>query len=370
MHRLTLYIFRQMAGAAVSILVLVVFLGWLSQVLTNFALVTGKGQSLVTLVAHTGLLLPTIVDIALPISVMLGMTRVLRAMSSSRELHMVHAAGRIGALWGAAALTIVAGVVALTLSANIIKPLADRAIDRQLRQINADLISQATVTGRFIQIEPGVTMRIDGRAADGTIEGFFLHDGRSADVEQTVYARAAAVTDLDDGIDVRLDGGSLQFLDRQSGFVSAVRFEHYQLGVADLVAVGADPGNPAFQTTPELLAADASLRTRTSWRMEIDRRLSQSLFVVSFAVLATLTMGFPGGAARRRRVPTEVLLFAMAVATQLVEALVDGQAWRNPDFAPVLYAAPLLPLAIAPVLAWRRMGWGPAVSRLRRWALR
>jgi lipopolysaccharide export system permease protein len=370
MHRLPIYIFRNFADAILGVVALALALGWLTQVLRYFALVTGKGQSLLVLVGQTGLLFPDIVAVVLPACVIIGMARTLRSFEASRELHAIHGAGRIGALMaaGAAVAVIVSLVTAATV--HFVKPATTVALERQSRAINADLIASTSTEGRFIEIEKGITLRIDRRNASGAMEGFFLHDDRDPEVEQTIYAASANVTRLEEGIDVELRNGSLQFLDRASGLLSAVRFERYQLGITELVTPSATFLTPRFRSTPELIADLADDPGDGPRRADLHTRLAAPLYVLSFAALTMFVMGFPGGQSVRRRVPPEIWLVAVAVAVQTAGSAAGQIAAQSGVALPLIYLAPLLPLVPALILAWRRLGWSHQAGRLRRWASR
>jgi lipopolysaccharide export system permease protein len=66
MLRLSRYIFGQITGATLNVFLLILFIGWLTQILTQFSIVTVKGQNVLTFLGQTGLLLPTIAAIILP----------------------------------------------------------------------------------------------------------------------------------------------------------------------------------------------------------------------------------------------------------------------------------------------------------------
>lgn len=370
MQRLTFYIFSEFVRAVVGILVLVVFLGWLTQVLGRFFVVTAKGQTLLILLAQTGFILPTIINVMLPAAVLLGLARVLRAFDESRELHSIHSAGRIGAIVRAASAVAVLAAAVLAVGTNFLEPAARLASVRQLSQINADVIARASVAGVFTRIESGMTLRIDRRTRSGEIEGFFFHDDRDPDVEQTIFAQSASVSQTEAGIGVVLNNGSLQFHDRETGYVSMVRFDRYELGNAELVEPPESFRGPQFLTTSELLAAPAADLERPRWQSEVHLRLVLPLYLISLAALTVTAMGFPGTAARPGRLPIELWLLGVAVLTQAFGAGFVRLSWQTPELLYLLHATALTPLVAALVIAYRRLGWGLVWSRVRGWLVR
>ncbi len=361
MLRLSRYIFGQITGATLNVFLLILFIGWLTQVLNQFSIVTVKGQNVLTFLGQTGLLLPTIAAIILPACLMLGLARALRQFDQSRELHTIHGAGRFGALAGAvagAALVIVLWQGALI---HFAEPLSTRAAAAQMRAINADLIARASVAGVFTEIEPGVTLRIDRRTSGGEMEGFFLHDDRNPEFSQTILAARASVARLGDGIDVSLEDGSIAFRDKATGNLSSVNFVRYGLGAADIIEIGGDPTGAQFRTTPQLLALLAENQADTRVNATLHLRFSLPIYAATLATLCFFALGFPGNATQKRRVPIELPLLGFAIVIQgLGVAMAEG-AFRDASLIPVLYAVPLLPLIPAAWLAFRRLGRAPRI---------
>ena len=370
MLRLTNYVFWNLAGAILGVVALALTLGWLTQVLRWFALVTTKGQSILVLLGQTGLLFPDIVAVVLPVCVIVGMARTLRAFDASRELHAIHGAGRIGSLVTATIAVTLVLAAAMAVTVNFVKPATTVALERQSRAINADLIASTSTAGRFIEIENGITLRIDRRGAGGAMQGFFLRDTRDAAIEQTIYAASANVTRLEEGIDLELADGSLQFLDRATGLLSAVRFERYRLGVTELVEPSTTFGAPRYQPTPALIADIAARPDDIRGGAELHVRLAAPLYVLSFAALTFVVMGFPSGPSTHRRAPPELGLLAIAVAVQAAGTAVGQIAAQWAPAMAITYLVPLLPLLPAVFLAWQRLGWGSAAVRFRKWATR
>jgi lipopolysaccharide export system permease protein len=241
------------------------------------------------------------------------------------------------------------------------EPLSMRAAAIQLRAINADLIARASVAGVFTEIEPGVTLRVDRRISAGEMEGFFLHDDRNPEFSQTILASQASVARTADGIDVSLSNGSIAFRDRATGNVSTVNFVRYGLGAADIIETGGEPGGAQFRTTPQLMASLAADPGDARAIATLHLRISLPLYAATLAALCFFTLGFPGNAALKRRVPVEIWLLTFAIIVQGVGVAIAETAYRDSAFVPLLYAVPLLPLLPAAWLTFRRFGRGPRI---------
>lgn len=366
MLRLSRYIFGQLLDATIRVLALVVTIGWLVQLLGSFSLVTDKGQSLLVLLTNTGLLMPSVISAVLPACVVLGFGRAFREMDNSRELQSIHGTGRISPiLIGFGAATLLAALLMAGME-HFIKPAAQQAAARQLTEVNADVIARTSTAGAFTQVESGVTLRIDGRAPDGGISGFFLEDARGDEVVQTIHAQSASVERVDEGIQVVLGQGTLQVLDRETGYLSSVRFARYQLATADLIAVDSVFDAARFLSTPELVAGLGEHADKPRWTGELHMRLALPLFLVGVAALTLVTMGFPHSRPQRQRFPIEMRLLLVAVAIHAAGAVAVVASWRNGAFQPLVYLIVSAPLAAAAGLGWIRFGGSATGLTLRR----
>src|SRR5260370_41623271 len=87
------YIFRTTFGAFLVVLVSVTTLMWITQALRDVYLMTNEGQSILTFVRLTGLIIPLLVMIIAPIAFMVAMTYVLNKLATDSELIVMNAAG-------------------------------------------------------------------------------------------------------------------------------------------------------------------------------------------------------------------------------------------------------------------------------------
>ena len=147
-------------------------LAWLTRSLRLFDLVTAKGQDMLTLAGQASLITVPLGRETIYICLGVGIARALSVMQNSRELHTIHISGRISALWGAVALYIAVGTLAVVLLTNWLDPLSRRQMIDWSANIAADLVGRSLQPGQFTPVAEGVTLSIGGRQADGTVERF------------------------------------------------------------------------------------------------------------------------------------------------------------------------------------------------------
>ncbi|WP_029042751.1 LptF/LptG family permease [Cucumibacter marinus] len=354
--RLIRYLAMRFTRDTGNILVVIAFIGFLSQMIRYFDLVTGKGQGLADVILQAGLVLPVVIQAVLPISMMLGLARSLRHLSATRELHIIHGAGRLTPLFAAFALFILGGTVLVGGLAHFVEPLANRASTIQNERISTDIVARAGRAGAYVEVTDGVTFRIEGRDPDGTLRGFFLHDDRAEDRSQTFYADTAVLDSQAEAVNVVLSNGVVQYRNRESGRLSSVSFSRYLINLEDLSRpAGFDARQPALRTSVGISEALFAGKASQAWTAAFHSRFGLMLQPLALGTLVLFALGFPSGKRRSRWLPPELWLLTIAIASTLINLYPQQSAAQNPGMIPFIYVAPLLPLLLAAVFAWRRL---------------
>ena len=87
------YIFTRMLRAFVLTLVVLSATVWLSQALREFDLVSAMGQTIVTFLQITLLLLPALATVVSPVAILIGVIYTFRTLNDGSELVVINAAG-------------------------------------------------------------------------------------------------------------------------------------------------------------------------------------------------------------------------------------------------------------------------------------
>lgn len=357
MDRLSRYLQGQFFAQALTIFAAGGALIWLMQLLRLFDLVSAKGQNFLTLMGQSALTTPTFARSILYVCFAIGLVRGLRALQSSRELHTIHAAQRTQALWRAIIVFSLVGAALVTLVANWIEPNARRVSADWSAEIAADIVGRALAPGRFTEIERGLVFSISGRQRDGTLENFFFDD-TTTETRRTYFAETASVFQDEDGYQLILNDGAIQYEDPGRQGLSQVRFAQYHISLASLLdATEATRGRDQADTIALLMAIADGSEGAAALRM-VHERLADTLRALAMCALAASLCAYPDGGRGRRRVPVELVILLVAFAEQAISAFSGGGARH--------YIASSVILAFALALLWLRSRWAFFLPRRRR----
>lgn len=356
MDRLSRYLQGQFFAQALTIFAAGGALIWLMQLLRLFDLVSAKGQNFLTLMGQSALTTPTFARSILYVCFAIGLVRALRGLQASRELHTIHAAQRTGSLWQAVIAFSLIGAAAVTLVANWIEPNARRISTDWSAEIAADIVGRALVPGQFTEIEDGLVFSIAARQRDGTLVDFFFDD-TTTDTRRTYFAQTASVFQDEDGYQLILNDGAIQYEGAGRSGLSQIRFAQYHISLASLLEAGSTTRGLEQADTASILAAVAAGEEGESAMRLVHQRMADTLRALAICALAAALCAYPDGGRGRRRIPVELVILLVAFAEQAISAFSGGGARH--------YFAPSAVLAIAIVLLWLRSRYAFLQPRLR-----
>lgn len=355
MDRLSRYLLTQFLAQALTIFAAGGVLIWLMQLLRLFDLVSAKGQNILTLMGQSALTTPTFARSILYVCFAIGLVRGLRALHQSRELHTIHAAQRTGALWRAIIAFTLVGATAVGLVANWIEPHSRRVAADWSAEIAADIVGRALVPGRFSEVENGLVFSISARHPDGTLVDFFFDDSTNSDTRRTYFADTASVFQDEDGYQLILNDGAIQYESGERSGLSQIRFVQYHISLASLIEAGSQTRGIDQADTLDLLGQIQAEEIRNP-RQAIDAihgRLADTIRALALCVFVAALCAFPDGKRAARRVPLELVVLLVAFAEQAVSAFTGGGANH--------YITPSLILFASLLFLWRkasRADWG------------
>ncbi|SFZ80897.1 lipopolysaccharide export system permease protein [Devosia enhydra] len=312
MKRLPLYLARLFASDTAQLFAVAIFLLYLIQCLRIFDLVAVRGQNILTLLGQATLALPPLMIVFFYVCLGIGIGRALRGLQASHELHIIHASARVPALLQALLMTIGGGALGVLVLTHIFEPVANRNINEWSAAIAADLVGRTLLPNRFVEVAPGVTVVIGGRAGNGEITDFFADDARSPEQRRTYVAAQATVGMDEDGYVLQLREGKLQYM-TATGQYSEVAFDRYDMAVDRLTGAVEDRDLVAETATPALLAAASANGGLSPAAVEaIFRRSAEALRVIGLGLLAGAIAAFPHGRRTRRQLPLEIGILLLA----------------------------------------------------------
>jgi len=295
------YIFRTTLGAFVLILISLTLVIWLATALRDLDLMTSQGQTILTFVAITSLVIPQLILVIAPIALVIAAAHVLNKLATDSELIVMNAAGM--SPWRLfRAFMAVAGVVCvlvLVLSAYL-SPLSLRELRRLAAKARADFVTNIVQPGRFITLERGLTFHIRERQADGLLLGVFVDDRRDPKDQSTILAEQGKILQNDQGTYLLLQTGNVQRHKAEDQDPNIVLFDRYAFDMSRLA--GAAQTGPVVYSVRERNLWDllfpnrydqVLLKEPGEFRAEMHDRLVAPLYPLAFMIVAFAYLGAP-----------------------------------------------------------------------------
>jgi lipopolysaccharide export system permease protein len=291
--------FRTTMGAFVITLVSLTVVMWFTQAIREFDLITSQRQTVFVFIGITGLLIPLLVMMIAPISLVLAVAHVLNKLSSDSEIIVMNAAGvspwRLVSPFIAAAL-----VVSLLVSviAAYVSPLSLRELRDWATQVRADILTNIVQPGRFATVGGNLTFHIADRRPNGLLLGIFLDDRRDPNEHATYLAEQGEIVKNDTGSFLVLEKGSVQRLEAGQRDPRIVTFDRYAFDLSKFTSgQQAVIYNVREKYIWELIwprAEDALYVAQSGeYRSELHDRLATPLYPLAFVILAYAFLGPP-----------------------------------------------------------------------------
>jgi len=376
------YVFRQTSSALLLVLLSLTGIVWISLALRELNVVTSGGQSALTLIKMTTLGLPGFVAVITPFALLITVIHTLNRLNSDSEIIVLTASG-------ATAWTIVKPLVALAVAVmlfisfvnHLASPWSLRLLRDTILQIRTDLLTQVIQPGRFSSPEKGLTFHIRERALDGTLYGLVMHDERKEDEVQTYLAdKGVLIEDKGQTYLFMTDGNILRRSGKLGDPTQIIEFDKYAIDLDQLQEKTDDDSfelkprerylselvdsEPSSPPAPPAAAKAKRSKDADPGRLtaEIHERFSNALYPLAFTLMAIAVVG-QAQSTRQNRNLRMGMCFLAGVAIRLSGLATNNIVVVHPGAAPVMYAIPLVAIAISLVLIVR--GARPA----RRWPL-
>jgi lipopolysaccharide export system permease protein len=351
------YIFRTTLGAFLVVLVSVTALMWITQALRDIDLMTNQGQSILTFVGLTALIIPLLVMIIAPIAFMVAMAFVLNKLATDSELIVMNAAGMSPWHLFRPFLTVAALVSLMVIFiAAYLSPKCLRELQQWVAQIRADLVTRIVQPGRFVALQGGfLTLQIRERLPNGQLLGIFIDDQRDAKERVTFLAEQGDIVTRGRGTYLLLADGSVQRQQTGDRDPNIVLFDRYAFDLSQLSS--ATQGTQKFGSRERYLwelydanSDDPSVADRPEqMRAELSDRIAAPLYPIVIAVLSFAYLGAPRTTRQSRTVS---LLSAIGVV-----AILRGSGFVGMLAGTRVPAALLIPYAaLAAALAFGYWG--------------
>ncbi|MCC6737215.1 MAG: LptF/LptG family permease [Bauldia sp.] len=345
------YIFRKLLGAFLVAFPALTITIWATQALRQLSLVTDRGQGLSVFLEATLLLVPGLVTIIAPVTLLLVVIITLNGLNADSELVAVNASGGSPRLLVKPVLGLAVPVFCVVAAASLhFNPLTIRESNRLIAEVNANVITSLIRPGQFRSVGRDVVMQVAAIEPDGRLEEIFVFDRH--DPQQTVayLARSAEIVDRDEGKFLVMRNGVIQRRPNDSNALSVIAFESYPLDLANLAnaatpggarvderpvsyLLSPDPSDPLYQANPFVYAA------------ALHKRITDPLYVLVLALVPAVLLG-SARSARQSRVLATTATAAFAGLILGASLYLGGTLDNNPALLLPVYVVPALGIGL------------------------
>ncbi len=235
------YIFRTTLASFALVLVSLTGVIWITQALRGIDLMTSQGQTIVTFLGITSLVIPALVLIIAPIALMIAISHTLNKLATDSEIIVMNAAGfspfRLFRPFFFATC-VVAAVVAFI--GAYLAPDGMRRIKQWDAEITADVLTNILQPGRFAQLDTNLTIRIRERQPGGVLAGIFVDDRRDPKERVTIIADHGTVLKNESGSYLVLEDGNLERFEAGKRDPALVAFGRYAFDMSKFSNRGRD----------------------------------------------------------------------------------------------------------------------------------
>ncbi|WP_157982213.1 LPS export ABC transporter permease LptF [Oceanicella sp. SM1341] len=360
MNQLDRYIFGQIVGPFGFFALIFTGVIWLSQSLRIIDLVVNNGQSAAVFAEFTALLLPTVMSVVMPVSAFAATLFALNRLYSESELVVMMASGRSFAglarpvaMFG---LMIMAAMMVVTL---YLMPTAARQLRDRMADLRGDIANVLIREGQFIHPSDGITIYVGDASRSGEMADIFIHDMRNPAQPVTYSANRAALVRANGEARVVMFDGTAQQYDTRTTSLSTLRFDTFTY---DLTALMQDDGDrrrkPSEYYVGTLVNPPDEIRAQPGYQAgdflaEGHEQIVAPLYALVLPLVAA-TFILLGGFRRRGFAVQIWLAIGAGLGVRLLGVAAKAVATGNAALWPVMYAPPLITLAIIVWLLARR----------------
>src|ERR1700687_2740898 len=293
------YIFRTTLASFALVLVSLTGVIWITQALRGIDLMTSQGQTIITFLGVTSLVIPALVLIISPIALMIAIAHTLNKLATDSEIIVMNAAG-LSPLRLFRPFIYATVVVALLVAfiASYLAPDGMRQLKQWDAEITADVLANILQPGRFAQLDQNLTIRIRERQPGGLLVGIFVDDRRDPKERISIVADHGTVLKNGGGSFLILEDGNLERFEAGKRDPALVAFGRYGFDMSKFSNQGHDVALGIRERYLwELLAPLASdpvyQQLPGQFRAELHDRFMAPIYPFAFAALTFAFLGAP-----------------------------------------------------------------------------
>jgi len=317
------YIFRTTLASFALVLVSLTGVIWITQALRQIDLMTSEGQTIVTFLGFSSLVIPALVLIIAPIALMIAISHTLTKLATDSEIIVMNAAGLSPfRLFLPFVYATIAVAVLVAFIAAYLAPDGMRRLKQWDADITADVMANILQPGHFAQLDQNLTIRIRERQPGGLLVGIFIDDRRDPKERVSIVADHGTIVKNDGGSFLVLEDGNLERFEIDKRDPALVAFGRYAFDMSKFSNQGHDVALGIRERYLwELLWPQEDdpvyMQLPGQFRAELHDRFMSPIYPFAFAALTFAFLGAPRTTRQSRNfsIGTSILaVFALRMA--------------------------------------------------------
>lgn len=351
------YLFSQLLAPTLLAVLALTIVAMLSQSLSALDVIVDQRQNIGVFLKITGLALPALLSLILPVAVFVAAILSLNRMHTEQEIVICFAGGMSRWEVIAPAMRLAAFCALVSLSINLwVQPPAARALREEIFRVRADLAASLVTPGEFSEPAPGLTVYAQSESASGALKNLFVHQQRPTG-STTFSAREGQISKRNGApILIMRHGSSQEFSTK--GVLNFLSFDEYTLDLAPFLARDTDVH---FKTSDrylhELIFPDLSQAWERQYRKKLlaegNARIASPLY--NLALMAVALAAVLGGSFSRIGYGRRIALAALSAALVRIAGFgAQGLAIQSTWLNLLQYMVPLGTLAVCYAIVFRQ----------------
>jgi lipopolysaccharide export system permease protein len=292
------YIFRNTIGAFFAVIICLTALIWVTQALREVELMTNQGQTALVFLQITALIIPNLLVLLAPISLLMAVAYMLNKLGTDSEIIVMNASGM--SPWTLfRPFLAAAGVVSVLvfILCAYIAPMSLNTFRIWFMDVRTDLVTYVVRPGRFIDVQKGVTFHVRERTNNGELLGVMIDDKRNPKEHVSILAERGEILKNEHGTFLVLQGGTVQRHQTGEAEPNIVVFDRYAFDLSQFASNATINQSARERSLWQLMWPDPNDKLTKSQpgqlRAELHDRLSAPLYPLVFVLVAYAYLGAP-----------------------------------------------------------------------------
>lgn len=353
MSSLQSYLFRQIVGPFVAILLGLAVVAILTQSLTQIDIIVDQRRSAFAFAWVTLLAVPQLVGLVMPLALFFAVVFALNRLHGDSEIAVAQSAGMSNAQIASPIfkLSVLAALFHLALT-TLVAPAAYREIRETVYSMRTDIAASLVREGSFTTPAKGLTLYARETLPGGAMRDMLINDARNAEAPLTFTARTGVIATIDGAPALIMRDGQVQ-QPKADGSFDLLDFDQYVLQLGDFFAVQEDlflKSSDRYLSElfyPDMTAA-FDIANRDAFLAEGHSRLASPLLSIAMGLIAAAVM-LRGDVQRLGYGARIARASGIALAVRLVALGIQAAAGDDPDLNALQY---VFPLVVAAIAAW------------------